>query len=93
MPAYCQHLKALHAYLNQRFEEILYLDISEWVLNPFARGQTQIPDIDESILIQEQLIELSTNEELKEMFEQGFHIFWFKIQNTHIQKQIPHFIS
>ena len=58
------------------FEEILHLDIPDWVLNPFARGKIQIPDIDESILIQEQLIELSTNEELKPMFEQGYHTFW-----------------
>ena len=79
---YCQHLTALHADLNQRFEDILHLDIPDWVLNPFARGQTQIPDIDESILIQEQLIELSTNEELKPMFEQGYHTFWLQKEIT-----------
>ena len=84
--AYCQHLTALHADLNQRIEEILHFDIPDWVLNPFARGQTQIPDIDESILIQEQLIELSTNEELKPMFEQ----IYYKVC---LQKRYPHFIS
>ena len=73
---YGQHLAALRADLNRRFQDILHLDIPDWVLNPFARGKTQIPDIDESILIQEQLIELSTNEELKPMFEQGYHTFW-----------------
>ena len=80
--AYCQHLTALPADLNQRFEDILHLDIPDWVLNPFARGKTQIPDIDESILIQEQLIELSTNEELKPMFEQGYHTFWLQKEIT-----------
>ena len=68
--AYCQHLTALLADLNKKFEDILRMDIPDWVLNPFAGEQTQIPDIDDSILIQEILIELSTNEELKSMFEE-----------------------
>lgn len=82
MLAYCQHLTALHADLNQRFEDILHLNVPDWVLNPFARGQTQSHA--ESIEIQEQLIEISTNEELKPMFQQGYHKFW-------LQKQIPIF--
>ncbi|GFT32609.1 hypothetical protein TNCV_3145571 [Trichonephila clavipes] len=31
----------------------------------------------ESILKHEHLVEISTNEELKPMFEQGYHKFWF----------------
>ena len=80
--AYCQHLTALLADLNKKFEDILRMDIPDWVLNPFAGEQTQIPDIDDSILIQELLIELSTNEELKAMFEERYHKFW-------LQKEIP----
>ena len=56
--AYCQNLTALHADLNQRFEGIPHLDIPDWQLNPFARGQTQIPNTDESTLLHEQLIEM-----------------------------------
>ena len=56
--AYCQNLTALHADLNQRFEGIPHLDIPDLQLNAFARGQTQIPNTDESIRIQEQLIEM-----------------------------------
>ncbi|GFV86050.1 hypothetical protein TNCV_670471 [Trichonephila clavipes] len=53
-----------------------------WILNLFARGLTQIPNSDESILIQEHLLEMSTNEGLKPIFEQGYHKLWF-------QKRIP----
>ena len=34
--AYCQHLTALLADLNQKFEDILHMDIPDWVSNPFA---------------------------------------------------------
>ncbi|XP_023234520.1 SCAN domain-containing protein 3-like [Centruroides sculpturatus] len=76
---YCQHLTVLHSDLSQRFEYILHLGIPDWVLDPFASRPT---NSDEAILIQEELIELFTNEELKPMFEQGYHKFW-------LRKQIP----
>ena len=34
--AYCQHLTSLLADLNQKFEDILHMDIPDWVSNPFA---------------------------------------------------------
>ena len=37
---HCQHLTALHADLNQRFEDILHLDIPDWVLEDKLRSQT-----------------------------------------------------
>ncbi|GFX40391.1 SCAN domain-containing protein [Trichonephila clavipes] len=73
--AYCQHLTAFHADLNQRFEDILHFDIPDWV-----RGQTHTPNT--KLLILKQLIEISTNKEFEPMFEQGYHKFWK-------QKQIP----
>ena len=54
--AYCQHLTALLADLNKNIEDILHMDIPDWVLNPFVGEQTQIPDIDDSILIQDYLL-------------------------------------
>lgn len=80
--AYCQPLTALHSDLHQRFQDILHFDIPDWVSNPFASSQTQSTYADEYIPIQEQFIELSTNEELKPMFKQGNDNFW-------LQKQIP----
>ena len=68
--AYCQHLTALHSDLSQRFEDILHFGILDWVLDPFASRPI---NSDEPIPIQEEHIELSTNEELKPTFEQGYH--------------------
>ena len=51
-------------------------------MSSLAHGQTQIPNTDEYILIHEQLIEISTNEELIPLFELGYHKFW-------LQSQIP----
>ncbi|GFY35090.1 hypothetical protein TNCV_5044651 [Trichonephila clavipes] len=44
---------------------------ASWVLSPFARGLSQIPNTEESIQIQEHLFEVSTNEGLKPMLQQG----------------------
>ena len=72
--AYSQNLTALHADLRPEPKICRHsslLDISEWQLNSLAHGQSQVQNTDEYILIQEQLIEISTNEELKPMFGLG----------------------
>lgn len=59
---YYQHLEALHDDFNNRFQDILNMKIPDWVLDTFL-------NIEESKLpLQEKLIELSTNEELKSKF-------------------------
>lgn len=75
---YCAHLETLHSDICTRFEDILSLDIPAWILNPF----TNMPEnVDPAI--EEELIELTSNEELKFMFDQGYQKFW-------LQKEIPH---
>lgn len=74
---YCQHLEALHSDFNKRFEDILKMNIPKWVLDPFSNTET----ID-SAKLEEELIEVTTNEELKLKFKEGYQVFW-------LQKQIP----
>ncbi|XP_050520167.1 SCAN domain-containing protein 3-like [Daktulosphaira vitifoliae] len=74
---YCQHLEALHSDFNKRFEDILKMVIPGWVLDPFSSAE-----IINSPKLEEELIELSTNEELKFKFKEGYQTFW-------LQKQIP----
>jgi len=74
---YCQHLEALHSDFNKRFEDILKKNIPKWVLDPFSNTET----ID-SAKLEEELIEVTTNEELKLKFKEGYQVFW-------LQKQIP----
>ncbi|VVC43066.1 Hypothetical protein CINCED_3A019706 [Cinara cedri] len=63
---YCQHLEALHSDFNKRFEDILKMDILKWVLDPFSNTET----ID-SAKLEEELIEVTTNKELKLKFKEA----------------------
>ncbi|CAH2006141.1 unnamed protein product [Acanthoscelides obtectus] len=54
-----QHLNALYSDFESRFEDILTMVIPPWIINPYG-------DIEETnVIIQEELTELSTNEERK----------------------------
>ncbi|VVC25087.1 Reverse transcriptase domain [Cinara cedri] len=68
--AYVQHLNVLHTDFKTRFEDILTKTIPQWIINPYS-------DIEESdIALQEELIGISTNEELKVQFRNGEQQFW-----------------
>ena len=63
---YVQHLNALYSDFESRFEDILTMVIPPWIINPYG-------DIEETnVIIQEELTELSTNEELKVQFKNGY---------------------
>lgn len=62
---YCQHLETLHKDFSDRFKDILYIEIPSWVMNPYINIETA------ELHIQEELIELSTNEMLKASFNYG----------------------
>ena len=73
---YVQHLNVLHTDFKTRFEDVLTMEIPQWIINPYG-------DIEESdVILQEELIGISTNEELKVQFRKGYQQFWF-------QKDIP----
>lgn len=76
--AYCQHLENLHSDFIERFQDILKLEIPDWVLDPFSNVNAAIL----SSQLEEELIELSTNEEIKIKFKNGYQEFW-------LQKPIP----
>ncbi|CAH1977682.1 unnamed protein product [Acanthoscelides obtectus] len=67
-----QHLNALYSDLESMFEDILTMVIPPWIINPYG-------DIEETnVIIQEELTELSTNEELKVQFKNGYQQFWLQ---------------
>lgn len=74
---YCQHLENLHSDFAERFQDILKLEIPDWVLDPFSNVNTA-----GSPQLEEELIELITNEEIKIKFKNGYQEFW-------LQKPIP----
>ncbi|KFM62415.1 SCAN domain-containing protein 3, partial [Stegodyphus mimosarum] len=70
---YCQHLENLYNDFKERFEDILNMDIPDWVLDPFSNVNTAGPS-----QLEEELIELTTNEELKIKFKNGYQEFWLQ---------------
>ncbi|KAG8238021.1 hypothetical protein J437_LFUL014989 [Ladona fulva] len=50
--SYCEHLNALHSDFNQRFDDILKMNIPDWILDPFSSANTE-----ESPQVQEELME------------------------------------
>ncbi|CAH1993414.1 unnamed protein product [Acanthoscelides obtectus] len=83
---YVQHLNALYSDFESRFEDILTMVIPPWIINPYG-------DIEETnVIIQEELTELSTNEELKVQFKNGYQQFWLQnnIPVTYPDKTVRH---
>ncbi|KAJ7335396.1 hypothetical protein JRQ81_013337 [Phrynocephalus forsythii] len=73
---YVQHLSVLRTDFKNRFEDVLTMEIPQWIINPYD-------DIEESdVTLQEELDGISTNEELKVQFRMGYQQFW-------LQKDIP----
>ncbi|GBP47540.1 hypothetical protein EVAR_40096_1 [Eumeta japonica] len=71
---YVQHLIALHDDFKFRFEDILSMEIPPWIINPF--DETEV----ENVILQEELLDLSTNEELKVTFKRGYQKFWLQAE-------------
>ncbi|CAH2019737.1 unnamed protein product [Acanthoscelides obtectus] len=57
---------------ESRFEDILTMVIPPWIINPYGDIE------DTNVIIQEELTELSTNEELKVQFKNGYQQFWLQ---------------
>ncbi|GFU35253.1 uncharacterized protein TNCV_340201 [Trichonephila clavipes] len=83
---YIQHLNALCSDFEIRYKDILtiYMVIPQWIINPYG-------DIEETdVVLQEELIGISTNEELKVQFKTGYQKFW--LQKDLPLTYIPHYI-
>ncbi|GFU83790.1 SCAN domain-containing protein 3 [Trichonephila clavipes] len=63
---YIQHLNALCSDFGIRYKDILTMAIAQWLINRYD-------DIEEmDVVLQEELIGISTNEELKVQFKNGY---------------------
>lgn len=72
---YIQHLNMLHTDFATRFKDVLTMEIPQWIIDPYG-------DIEETDVILQELIGISTNEELKVQFRKGYQQFW-------LQRDIP----
>ena len=69
---YVEHLMALEQDLLKRFTELLHLEIPAWVIDPFHINAHDFPEIEE------ELIDLQVDEELKVMFQTRPTEFWYE---------------
>ncbi|XP_047145896.1 zinc finger BED domain-containing protein 5-like [Hydra vulgaris] len=69
---YFQHLNALYSDFETRFEDVLIMVIPSWIINPYGWIE------ETNAIIKKELIALSTNEERKVQFKNGFQQFWMQ---------------
>ncbi|KFD50461.1 hypothetical protein M514_08688 [Trichuris suis] len=74
---YWRRLELLHQDFIERLEDILSLEVPDWITGPFSGVENA------ELQLQEELLELQANEELKPKFNLGYRAFW-------LQRVIPH---
>ena len=76
---YYDHLKFLQENMIERYQDFINMEIPDWVLNPF----TYVCASDISFVIQEKLIAVKNNFELKPLFKKFYVDFWLqKLRNS-----------
>ena len=75
---YCDHLKSLLENMIERYQDLINMEIPNWVLNTF----TYVCGSNIILVIQEDLIAVKNDFELKPLFKKSYADFW-------LQKEIP----
>uniref|UniRef100_A0A5S6QN59 Uncharacterized protein n=1 Tax=Trichuris muris TaxID=70415 RepID=A0A5S6QN59_TRIMR len=65
MQLYFDHLQTLHDDFKRRFHDVLSMEVPNWVFDPFTNP------VDAEVYLQEELINLQSNEELKPRLKHG----------------------
>uniref|UniRef100_A0A5S6QKV1 Uncharacterized protein n=1 Tax=Trichuris muris TaxID=70415 RepID=A0A5S6QKV1_TRIMR len=63
---YFDHLQTLHHDFKRRFHDVLSMEVPNWVFDPFANP------VDAEVYLQEELINVQSNEELKPRLKHGW---------------------
>ena len=67
LQVYCTHLDELHRDMSERFEDILLLEIPDWVINPFLTVNGE-----ETGVAEEELISIQNDIELRPKFKKSY---------------------
>ena len=78
---YCAHLAELHRDMFFRFNDLFSLEIPGLVIDPFTEPRTEVPTH-----LEEELVSLQNDEDLKPMFKTYYQAFWMQ---TAIPKRYP----
>ncbi|XP_029653865.1 uncharacterized protein LOC115227077 [Octopus sinensis] len=71
---YCDHLKSLHNDMSCRCQDLISMEIPDWLINPFIDDYTNEADSE----IQEELITLQNDFELNPLFKNSYQEFWLQ---------------
>ena len=69
------HLLFLYEDWKTRFEDIIFIEIPDWIIKPFM---TDVSDTTE-LELQEELIILKNDFEIKPSFKKFYHDFWLQV--------------
>ena len=69
------HLLFLYEDWKTRFEDIIFIEIPDWIIKPFM---TDVSDTTE-LELQEELIILKNDFEIKPSFKKSYHDFWLQV--------------
>ena len=67
--------------MEMRFQDVFQLEVPDWIIDPFCNI------ISENGILEEELITLKSDLELKPKFKISYHSFW--LQNK-IKERYPH---
>lgn len=70
---FCNHLQLLHEDMQKRFEDLVNLNVPDWIINPYIN----IESISDH-LMEETIIELQNDVEMKPKFKNSFEDFWLQ---------------
>uniref|UniRef100_A0A5S6Q4C3 Uncharacterized protein n=1 Tax=Trichuris muris TaxID=70415 RepID=A0A5S6Q4C3_TRIMR len=84
MLLYCNHMTMLHTDMCERYADILSMRLPAWILDPFS----SVDGAD--VFLQEELIELQANDELKPKLKNSYTQFWLQRQ---IRDLFPVFLT
>ncbi|KAF2346755.1 hypothetical protein FHG87_022489 [Trinorchestia longiramus] len=81
---YCNHLNSLHEDMNRRYQHLINMEVPDWLLNPFTDAWKR----DNNSAIQEELLAVKHNFELKPLFKKSYHEFWLQREISEKQPKL-----
>ena len=73
LQVYCAHLEELQRDMSERFQDLLLLKMSDWVINPFLDVSNK-----ETGEAEEELISIQNDIELSPKFKKSYQDFWLQ---------------
>ena len=87
--AYSKHLQELKEDMEVRFHDVFQLEVHDWIIVPFC------DIISENGILEEELITLKSDLELKAKFEISYQSFWLQNESKnryhHVWDRVKHF--